>query len=277
VQIAAFAQHQVDVLQLDRTVLEEFSGVLGEQHRGRNVRSMLGAFGFPGDLADRVVRELSGGERTRLALARTMANPVNLLVLDEPTNHLDIPSRDVLEDALAEYPGTVLLVTHDRHVIRNVADMIVEVRDGRIRVHDGDYEDLQATLKHRQTVPSTLTDARPRDAGTASPDAGKDRKRREAERRNRLHRETRHLRDRVAVLEAEVSAAESEVAELTRALADPAVYDDPARAKDLVVRHGEAKDRAGELMAGWEAALLELEAAEARVDAELGAAAQEAR
>src|SRR5690606_11218638 len=95
VQVATFAQHQVDVLNLDRTVLEEFSGALSERHRGANVRTMLGAFGFSGDAADRQVGALSGGERTRLALARTMADPVNLLVLDEPTNHLDIPSRDV--------------------------------------------------------------------------------------------------------------------------------------------------------------------------------------
>jgi ATP-binding cassette subfamily F protein 3 len=98
---------------------------------------VLGSFGFPGDAADRRVGDLSGGERTRLALAKIMVNPVNLLVLDEPTNHLDLQSCDVLEDALRAYPGTVVLVSHDRYLIREVAQSLVAVRDGRARRHDG--------------------------------------------------------------------------------------------------------------------------------------------
>ena len=137
VDVAHFAQHQVDVLPLDRTVLQVFTGAAGPQTKGRNLRTVLGSFGFSGDAVDRHVRDISGGERTRLALAICLVNPVNLLILDEPTNHLDLPSCDLLEDALTAYPGTVLLVSHDRHLIRSVADDLLEVRDGRVKLHPG--------------------------------------------------------------------------------------------------------------------------------------------
>ena len=143
VDVAQFAQHQVDSLRFDRTVLEEFRSAVGEV-KGRNLQTVLGSFGFRGDAVDRRVGDLSGGERTRLALARIMVDPVNLLVLDEPTNHLDLPSCDVLEEALNAYPGTVLIVTHDRYLIRSVADALVEVRDGSVVYHPGVDEDVLA-------------------------------------------------------------------------------------------------------------------------------------
>ncbi len=137
VDIAHFAQHQVDVLPLDRTVTQVFTNAAGPQPKTRNLRTVLGSFGFSGEAVDRRVGDLSGGERTRLALAICMVNPVNLLILDEPTNHLDLPSCDMLEDALTAYPGTVLLVSHDRHLIRSVADDLLEVRNGSVRLHQG--------------------------------------------------------------------------------------------------------------------------------------------
>ncbi len=137
VDVAHFAQEQAQILDDSLTVAMEFQRAVGDRPKGRNLRTVLGSFGFPGDLADRRVGDLSGGERTRLALAKIMVNPVNLLVLDEPTNHLDLQSCDVLEDALRAYPGTVILVSHDRYLIREVAQVLVAVRNGRAVRHDG--------------------------------------------------------------------------------------------------------------------------------------------
>jgi ATP-binding cassette, subfamily F, member 3 len=264
VDVAVVDQHQAEVMDLSRTVLEEFRSALGPEHRQRNHRTMLGAFGFPGDLADRKVGELSGGERTRLGLAKVMASPVNLLLLDEPTNHLDLASRDVLEDALVAYPGTAVLITHDRHVIRGVADAIVEVGEGQARWFDGTFEEL----RWRRDGTSEADQFGGAPARAAAPATDRDRdKRREAERRNARHRATKDLKRTVERLERELGQAEGRVAELTRELADPAVYEDGERIKGLVAEHGAAKDRAAELLDAWEEAQLALEEAEEQVEA----------
>ena len=254
VRVAAFGQHQADELDGTKRAIEVFSA--GIDPGRRNLRTVLGAFGLRGDDADRRVAELSGGERTRLALARLMVEPVNLLVLDEPTNHLDLPSCDILEDALGAYPGTVLLVTHDRHLIRAVADTLIEVRDGRAVWHLGaDESVLFPQDPHEQPAAgpdTTLAPDRPR-AGSGSDRA--ERRRASAQARAA----TSKLRRRVADLERAWAAADTEVAELHSRLSDPAVYGRPEEVHALASAHTEAADRAAALLAEWEASLAELE------------------
>jgi ATP-binding cassette subfamily F protein 3 len=133
-----FEQNQAEALDLEKTVLETVHDEVPDW-TNEEVRTLLGRFLFSGDMVYKRVEALSGGEKARLALAKMLLRPANLMMLDEPTNHLDIPAKEMLEEALQHYDGTVLLVSHDRYFISRVATKIVEIRDGELRLYRGDY------------------------------------------------------------------------------------------------------------------------------------------
>lgn len=135
---AYFEQNQAEALDLNKTVMETIHDEVPEW-KNEEVRTLLGRFLFSGDTVFKKVESLSGGEKARLALAKMLLQPANLLILDEPTNHLDIPAKEMLEEALQNFDGTMLLVSHDRYFISQVANKIVEIRDGELRVYNGDY------------------------------------------------------------------------------------------------------------------------------------------
>ena len=133
-----FEQNQAEALDLDKTVLDTVHDEVPDW-TNEEVRTLLGRFLFSGDMVRKQVKALSGGEKARLALAKMLLRPANLMILDEPTNHLDIPAKEMLEEALQHYDGTVLLVSHDRYFISRVATKIVEVHEGELRLYRGDY------------------------------------------------------------------------------------------------------------------------------------------
>ena len=133
-----FEQNQAEALDLNKTVMDTVHDEVPEW-KNEQVRTLLGQFLFSGDTAFKKVEALSGGEKARLALAKMLLKPANLLILDEPTNHLDIPAKEMLEEALQNYDGTMLVVSHDRYFISQVANKIVEIRDGELIVYRGDY------------------------------------------------------------------------------------------------------------------------------------------
>jgi ATP-binding cassette subfamily F protein 3 len=192
-----------------------------------------------------------------------MVDPVNLLVLDEPTNHLDLPSCDVLEEALTAYPGTVLLVTHDRYLIRSVADALVEVRDGAVVYHPGVDEEVLA--------PSAATLAAGRaTAGTTGTQGGSARRpnkaesrRLSAEERQARQRATKELKATVQRLERQIAKLETEAAKLAEQLADPAIYDDHQKVRELADAHEANGAELDRLLTEWTEAQSALE----RVDA----------
>lgn len=133
-----FEQNQAEALDLNKTVMETIHDEVPDWNNGE-VRTLLGRFLFSNDTVFKAVSALSGGEKARLALAKMLLRPANLLILDEPTNHLDIPAKEMLEEALQNYDGTVILVSHDRYFISQVANKIVEIRDGELVLYRGDY------------------------------------------------------------------------------------------------------------------------------------------
>jgi ATP-binding cassette, subfamily F, member 3 len=269
-----FAQHLAEVLVSNRTVLEEMeSGATTTEARGR-VRGILGSFLFSGSDVDKRVSVLSGGERSRLALAKTLLQPANFLILDEPTNHLDMVSKNVLLQALAEYSGTILAVSHDRHFLSGFANKVWRTENGRVEIYEGayDYYEWKRREKSQGKTP-VHNNGRDRNASKQTESAvlsdqsstgpkTKEQRREEAELRNRINRETSGLRKEIRYCETEMAELEKKKAGLEQKIADPKVYES-GNAQALLNEFRMVGEKLEALLERWTAASEKLENKEA--------------
>jgi ATP-binding cassette subfamily F protein 3 len=229
------------------------------------IRNILGGFLFSGDDVYKKAGVLSGGERTRLAVARMLLRPSNMLLLDEPTNHLDLDSKDVLLEALEDYGGTLVIVSHDRYFVERLATKIIEVGHGEGVVYPGTYSEFLWHKEHPEvpqspkTLPKPLSATqakkapKPESEQPAAPTPSReDRKRDDAERRKK-QRAAESLRKRIAEMEVRIAEREAEVKTLEAAMSAEGFYNDPANANAVIGRHKALMWEVGDLIAQWEA------------------------
>jgi ATP-binding cassette subfamily F protein 3 len=246
-----FAQDQGGVLGGERTVWEE---ILADAPYDTvpTLRNLLGAFLFSGDDINKRVGVLSGGEKNRLALAKMLLRPVNLLLLDEPTNHLDLFSKDILLEALQNYPGTVVFVSHDRYFVDALATRVVEVADGGLTSYPGSYEEYLARKGGDAAGSGAIERTRQAAATADAPLQAKEERLRQREEEKTRQRQERARQRRMAELEEEIQAREHELALLEGEMNTPGFFDDPARGEEAGVRHGALTAAIESLYTEWD-------------------------
>lgn len=242
VEVAFFAQHQAEILDGNRTVFETIDDAATNEMRTQ-VRNLLGAFLFSGDDIEKKVKVLSGGERNRLALCKMLLEPANFLVLDEPTNHLDIPSKNMLKQAIQNYTGTVLIVSHDRDFLEGLTEKVVEFKDQNIKEHIGDINEFLAKRQvesFREFEQKKKEEAKPKTHSTEKKNTYK------------LRKELKSVENKINKLEEKIEAFEIQ-------LKDYENYQKLSENPENFATHEKNKETLNQLMQDWEHLSLALE------------------
>ncbi len=254
VSLGYYAQDQAETLDPERTVFETLDDVAAGEVRKR-VRDILGSFLFSGESVDKKVKVLSGGERARLAMAKLLLEPRNLLVLDEPTNHLDMRSKDILKQALMKYDGAMIIVSHDRDFLKGLTDKVYEFKDKQIKEHIGDvYEFLRKA--NIQSLDQLSVVKKPEPVVQAAP------KKEEVNQHERkeLEKKQKNLTRTSERLEGEIAVVEKQIADLDEVMLDPILSREAMKEGDIFERYKIKQAELEEKMKTWEATQAELEA-----------------
>lgn len=249
VSIGYFAQDEAEKLDGDKTVFQTIDDLAVGDIR-KSVRSILGSFLFSGEDVDKKVKVLSGGEKTRLALCKLLLEPHNFLVLDEPTNHLDIKSKNVLKDALVEFDGTLLVVSHDRDFLDQLTNRLFEIKNHQVAVH---HEDVMSFLnrKKKETIAQYETVKKQNQESKTKTDSNN--------KQNYLEqKEQKKLVNKVGKLEREIAQLEEEIKKLDREVAN-LDYSDETKSQTVLDKYSQKKSLLEEKMLAWEQALEKLE------------------
>jgi ATP-binding cassette subfamily F protein 3 len=241
---AFFAQHQLEALTLDNEIIQEMSQA-GSKKTEMELRGVLGCFLFSNEEVYKKIKVLSGGEKSRVALAKTLISEANFLLLDEPTNHLDFQSVNILIQALQQYEGTFITVSHDRHFIKGVANKIWYIEQHEIKEYPGTYEEYEFWRSQQVEVKPVAVAEKVVKSPVVSP--------RSTEEAQQAKRELKKLEEQLQKIEKEITQIEEEKLALEDQLADPALYTDEAAAAKVQVRYQTVQNSLETANSSWEA------------------------